>query len=92
MKHTTGPSMWDFIKLSIIISDNRFAPFFTGDYFNEVTTNGIKATYKKDTNYDMIMEEILTNSTMVSKRWFCKHVYRLDQLFCGYFIRMICFS
>ena len=56
------------MKYLTIILDNRFAQFFTGDYFNEVTANGIEAIYKKDTNYDMIMEEILANSTMVFKR------------------------
>ena len=61
-----------------VISDNRFASFFTGDYFNEVVANGIETIYKKDTNYDIIMKEILANSTTVYKRWYYKHVYRLD--------------
>ena len=56
------------MKYLTIILDNRFAQFFTGDYFNEVTANGIEAIYKKDTNYDLIMEELLANSIMVFKR------------------------
>ena len=56
------------MKLLNVISDKRFASFFTGDYFNEVAANGTEAIYKKDANYDMIMEEILANSTTVYKR------------------------
>ena len=68
----------DDISLIIIISDKRFAPFFTGDYFIEIPTDGTDAVYKRDTNYDLIMEEILATSTSIFKRWYFKRTYGLD--------------
>ena len=62
------PCIWNSIKQIIYISDNRFAQFFTGGYFNEVTADDVESIFKKETNYDMIMEEILGNSTVVFKR------------------------
>ena len=72
--HDAGRPMWDVIWLIIIISDKRFAPFFS-DYFSEVLTNDSSAVHRRDTNYDIVMEEITTNSTLVSKRWYHKHVH-----------------